>query len=119
MAAFTVGAFSMIGIPPTCGFFSKWYLILGAIDAGQWGFMTALLISSLINVVLFFRVIEFGYYEPMSDHHHHEHEVESTDEAPVSMLVPLWIVALSLIGIGLFTSKIVTNFIQYVIPKGI
>ncbi|MGW8161543.1 MAG: complex I subunit 5 family protein, partial [Desulfobulbales bacterium] len=36
MAAFTVGALSMIGVPPTAGFFSKWYLILGAIEAGRY-----------------------------------------------------------------------------------
>jgi multicomponent Na+:H+ antiporter subunit D len=36
MAAFTVTALSVIGIPPTCGFFSKWYLVLGAIDANRW-----------------------------------------------------------------------------------
>ena len=53
-----VGALSIIGVPPTCGFFSKWYLISGSIQAGHYGFMVALLFSSLVNVVLFFRVIE-------------------------------------------------------------
>ncbi|MGB6290905.1 MAG: proton-conducting transporter membrane subunit, partial [Desulfobulbales bacterium] len=51
MAAFTVGALSMIGVPPTAGFFSKWYLILGAIDAGKYHFMAALLFSSLVNAI--------------------------------------------------------------------
>jgi multicomponent Na+:H+ antiporter subunit D len=47
MAAFTVTALSVIGIPPTCGFFSKWYLVLGAIDANRWFAAAILLISSL------------------------------------------------------------------------
>ncbi|MCG8635600.1 MAG: monovalent cation/H+ antiporter subunit D family protein, partial [Desulfobacterales bacterium] len=34
MAGFVVAAFSIVGVPPTCGFFSKWYLILGAFEAG-------------------------------------------------------------------------------------
>jgi multicomponent Na+:H+ antiporter subunit D len=50
---FTVGALAVIGVPPTCGFFSKWYLLLGGIKAGQWAFVAALLVSTLINVALF------------------------------------------------------------------
>jgi len=40
---FCVGALAVIGVPPTCGFFSKWYLLLGGINAGQWAFVAALL----------------------------------------------------------------------------
>ncbi|MFC1523526.1 monovalent cation/H+ antiporter subunit D family protein [Thermodesulfobacteriota bacterium] len=122
MAAFTVGALSMIGVPPTAGFFSKWYLILGAIDAGQWGFMAALLFSSLVNAILFFRVIEIAYFEPMSDHHadgHHGVPAMAIDEAPFSMLAPLVIVSLSLIVLGIYAGDIVTNIIQFAVPIGI
>jgi multicomponent Na+:H+ antiporter subunit D len=122
MGAFTIGALSMIGVPPLAGFFSKWYLILGAIDGGQWGFMAALLFSSLVNAVLFFRVIEVGYFEPFSEHHGDEgdgHHPEPVDEAPLSMLVPLVIVSISLIVAGLYTGDIVTAIIQFAVPQGI
>ncbi len=122
MGAFTVGAFSMIGIPPTAGFFSKWYLILGAIDGGQWGFMVALILSSLINAVLFFRVIEVGFFEPFSEHHGEDgsdHHPEPIDEAPLSMLTPLVIVSIGLIVIGLYTGTIITTIIQFAVPAGI
>ena len=119
MTAFTVGALSMIGVPPTAGFFSKWYLILGAIDAGRYHFMTALLVSSLVNAILFFRVIEISYFEPKMDHHGGETEKIIIDEAPFSMLVPLIIVALSLIIIGLYSGDIVTNIIQHSVPTGL
>ncbi len=119
MAAFTVGALSMIGVPPTAGFFSKWYLILGAIDAGRYHFMAALLISSLVNAILFFRVIEIAYFEPKMDHHSGETEKAIIDEAPLSMLVPLIIVALCLIIIGLYSGDIVTNIIQHSVPTGL
>lgn len=119
MTAFTVGAMSMIGVPPTAGFFSKWYLILGAIDAGRYHFMAALLISSLVNAILFFRVIEIAYFEPKADHHAGGSEKISVDEAPLSMLVPLVIVALCLIIIGLYSGDIVTNIIQHSIPPGL
>jgi multicomponent Na+:H+ antiporter subunit D len=119
MGAFVVGALSIIGVPPTCGFFSKWYLISGALEAGHYGFMGALLFSSLVNVVLFFRVIEIGYYEPFSDHHGHEHHPEPMAEAPLTMLVPLLIVAAGLVVVGLYTGDIVNHIIQFAIPKGI
>jgi len=114
MAAFIVGALSMIGVPPTCGFFSKWYLILGAIDAGRWEFMAALIFSSLVNAVLFFRIIEIGYFEPFSEDHG-----EPIKEAPLSMLAPLVVVAVGLIVIGIFTKQIVNGVIQFAIPVGI
>ena len=119
MAAFTVGALSMIGVPPTAGFFSKWYLILGAIDAGHYHFMVALLISSLVNAILFFKVIEIAYFEPKVDHHGGHSEAVVIDEAPFSMLVPLIIVALCLIVIGIYSGDIVTNIIQHSVPAGL
>lgn len=119
MTAFTVGAMSMIGVPPTAGFFSKWYLILGAIDAGRYHFMAALLFSSLVNAILFFRVIEIAYFEPKVEHHGDEAEKITIDEAPFSMLMPLIIVALSLIVVGLYSGDIVTNIIQHSLPAGL
>lgn len=119
MALFIVGAFSMIGIPPTCGFFSKWYLISGGIQSGQWLFVAALVFSSLINAVLFFRLIEIGYYGNLKNHAGHHEENIAMEEAPASMLIPTAIVAIGLIIIGLYTNEIVTNLIEYVIPAGL
>ncbi len=66
MDGFLVGAFSLIGIPPTAGFFSKWYLIQGGINSGHYGYVIALLISSLINAVIFFRIIEIAIFEQIT-----------------------------------------------------
>jgi multicomponent Na+:H+ antiporter subunit D len=118
MAAFTVGALSMIGVPPTAGFFSKWYLILGAIDAGHWGFLAALIFSSLMNAVLFFKVIEIAFFEPQAPGHGHPPKV-TIDEAPFSMLAPLVTVSLALIVIGLASGRLVTGIIQFAVPAGV
>jgi multicomponent Na+:H+ antiporter subunit D len=119
MGALVVGALSIIGVPPTCGFFSKWYLIVGAIQAGHYGFVAALLFSSLVSVVLFFRVIEIGYFEPFGNPHEHGagHHAESIDEAPITMLVPLLVVAAGLILVGLYTGDIVNYVVQFAVPK--
>jgi multicomponent Na+:H+ antiporter subunit D len=126
MIGFTVGALAVIGIPPTCGFFSKWYLIIGGLDAGHYAFVAALLFSSLVNAVLFFRIFEIAFFEPFADHHghddhddaHHGHEAV-IDEAPLSMVVPLLVVAAALIVLGIYSGDIVTNLIQSAIPAGI
>jgi multicomponent Na+:H+ antiporter subunit D len=119
MGAFVIGALSIIGVPPTCGFFSKWYLISGAIQAGHYGFVVALLFSSLVNVILFFRVFEISYYEPSRAHHDHGHHAESMNEAPLTMLLPLLIVAAGLVLVGIYTGDIVNQIIQFAIPKGL
>ena len=50
MAAFLIGALSVIGVPPLGGSWSKWYLALGALDAGQILFVAVLMVSSLLNI---------------------------------------------------------------------
>ncbi len=119
MAAFTIAALSMIGVPPTAGFFSKWYLILGAIQAGSYHFMAALLFSSLVNAILFFRIIEIAYFEPKADHHAGDDAETVVSEAPFSMLLPLLVVAVGLIIIGLYSGTLVTTIIQHSVPAGL
>ncbi len=121
MAAFTITALSMVGIPPACGFFSKWYLILGTIEAGQWVWAAALLCSSLINAVLFFRVIECAYLKPMEPAYalnggETKHEEIQRDEAPLTMLVPIVITAAGVILLGIFSGKIISSVIQFAVP---
>jgi len=119
MAAFVIGALSIIGVPPTCGFFSKWYLIQGAVIAKQWAFVAALLGSSLINVILFFRIIEIGYvfHESHGGHTHNGGGTMRIEEAPFSMLIPTIAVALAIILIGFYNQTILANIIQFAMPK--
>ncbi len=116
MAAFTVGAFSMIGVPPTCGFFSKWYLILGAVEAGHWEFVVALLLSSLVNAVLFFRIIEIAYFkvnpQPSGDG-------LLAGEAPLWLLTPLLTAAIALLAVGIGSGPLVNQVIRLALPPGL
>jgi multicomponent Na+:H+ antiporter subunit D len=124
MGVFVVAGLSIIGVPPTCGFFSKWYLISGAIAAGQYGFMAALILSSLINVVLFFRIFEIAYFEPFDAHHGDHHAghgpfVSEVQEAPFEMLATLVVTAALLIALGIYAGDIVSLIIDHAIPVGI
>ncbi len=119
MTGLLVGGLAMIGVPPTCGFFSKWYLIRGGIDSGHWGYVVALIISSLVNAVLFFRIFEIAFFgkKPVehADHgdshgHGEEHApapAEPTGQAPMpTALVALMLSAGFILLIGIFNGQI-------------
>ena len=119
MAVFVIAALSVIGIPPTCGFFSKWYLILGAIDANKWVFVAVLLISSLLNIILFFRCIESAYLEPVAGHASGGSELAITrEESPLTMLIPILIAGAGIMSFGVLSGKIISNIIQFALPVG-
>lgn len=64
MAAFTVGAFGMIGVPPTAGFISKWYLATGAAAADQPLLVLVLILSSFLNAVYFLPAVYAAWFRP-------------------------------------------------------
>jgi multicomponent Na+:H+ antiporter subunit D len=99
MAAFVVASLSMIGVPPTIGFFSKWYLLLGCLDEGRYLFAAVLLVSTWLNAWYFFRLIERAYFS------RDEPAGLRRAEAPAPMLVPIAaLAALVLIsGVGSYT----------------
>ncbi|MFQ6136351.1 MAG: complex I subunit 5 family protein [Candidatus Hydrothermarchaeales archaeon] len=101
MLVFTVAALSMIGLPPFAGFISKWYLLLGALDAGTIAltfYVVVLLASSLMNAVYYMPIIIKAYFGV----HEGEHEEVETDEAPLVMLIPMLILALGVLLFGIF-----------------
>ncbi len=63
MAAFTIGSFSMIGVPVAAGFTTKWYLALGAVDSGSTGFLIVLLVSTVLNAAYFMPIIFRAYFK--------------------------------------------------------
>ncbi|MEW6675986.1 MAG: monovalent cation/H+ antiporter subunit D family protein [Nitrospirota bacterium] len=83
--AFILAALAMIGMPPSVGFITKWYLILAAIDAKQYVFVAAIFFSTLLMIVYFWRVIEIMYLKPVEGSKGNEIKI---DEEPVSMLIP-------------------------------
>jgi len=93
-----VGGLSLIGIPGTAGFISKWYLVLGAIALGHWWLAALLVASSLIAVAYVWRFVEMAYFrEPQPD-------ASVIREAPASMLIPAWIMIAGCVYFGLDTS---------------
>ncbi len=81
--------------------------------------MVALLGSSLINVILFFRIIEIGYgfHESHGEDTHSRGGAMGIEEAPFSMLIPTIAVALAIILIGFYNQTILSKLIQFAVPK--
>jgi multicomponent Na+:H+ antiporter subunit D len=96
MAAWVLGGLGLIGVPGTAGFVSKWYLILGTLEAGLWPVAALLLISSLLALVYVWRVVEVAYFRPPPAGQH------ARREAPLSMLVPTWVLIGATLLFGLF-----------------
>lgn len=116
--AFTVAAVSMIGLPPTAGFFSKWYLVLGAMEQGKWVLIAVIVLSSLFSVVYFFRIIERMYLQPQEAEAADAASAVARDEVPPSMLWPVLVLAGSLIVIGLANFLIVQHILAPMLPEG-
>lgn len=128
-ATLVVAALSMVGLPPTAGFFSKWYLVLGAIEAGKWPYALILVISSLLTAVYFFRVIEYVYFEgnkeqsPTHEKHSHAESYEEGNilprmgiELPTIMLLPVLVLGLGILALGLLNEQVIRNLIQFTLP---
>ncbi|MCU4800913.1 proton-conducting transporter membrane subunit [Halobacteria archaeon HArc-gm2] len=68
MAAFALAAAGMAGIPLVAGFVSKWYLLIGAIQAEQAIFAGALLVSGVLNIAYFWPIVYQAYFESPESH---------------------------------------------------
>lgn len=92
MAAFTLAAISMIGLPPMGGFLSKWYLIIGAIEAGQTPIIVVLVVSTILNAGYFLPIIYAAFFkEPNPEIPNPKSQIR---EAPVLMVVSLMLTAI-------------------------
>lgn len=97
-AALVVCGFSLVGIPGTAGFISKWLLISAALDQGFFAYalVAIILVSSLMALAYVWRVVETLYFRPAVV------AAEGPGEAPLQLLLVTWVVALANIGFGLF-----------------
>ena len=84
MGAFAVGAVSMIGLPPTAGFASKWFILSGAYEAGHWVAIATIAASTLLSAGYLLPIVFRAFFRPSADSHGHAH-----GEAPLPMVVAM------------------------------
>ncbi|HAI22011.1 MAG TPA: hypothetical protein DCM14_08990 [Clostridiales bacterium UBA8153] len=95
MAAFTLAAASIAGIPPTVGFMSKFYLALGAMETGSWVLVAVIVAGSLLTALVYLRVILLMYFGAREG-------PQLKEEPPLGMLVPIVTLALACAVLGIF-----------------
>jgi multicomponent Na+:H+ antiporter subunit D len=121
MGAFTVTAIAMVGVPPTAGFFSKWYLAQAGIDAGNWAVVAVVLLSSLMTGVYMLRIVERAYFAPSPVGEPGLPEgptgkglstatrQATATEAAIDMVAPVVILAAAAVGLGLANAAVLTH----------
>ena len=93
MGVFVVGGLSLIGIPLTAGFISKWYLVLAALEKGWWPVIVVIIAGSLLAVLYVWKVVERAYLAKPPEN-------ATRAEAPASMLIPAWLLAIANLYFG-------------------
>ena len=92
MAAFTVGALSMIGVPPMAGFVSKWYILLGAIEAQQLFAVGVIIMSTLLNAAYFLPIVYTAFFRTPESNPEHEYK-NAPGEAPLAVMLAIAVTA--------------------------
>lgn len=108
MWALAIAALSMIGIPPLCGFFSKWYIIVGAFQNGNLWIPAAIVFSSLLTGLYFFKLIEAAFFKGV--------EPNDKEEASLWLRGAYGILSVGLVLMGLYAPKMAHWMSQVVLP---
>ena len=97
MAAVVVGGLSLIGVPLTVGFVSKWYLVSALIEKGWWPIALLILLASLLTIIYVWRIVEAAYFKPLLS------RKKVIKEAPLTLLIPIWLLVMANIYFGVDT----------------
>ena len=98
MAAFFIGTLSIIGVPPAGGTWSKWFLLMGTMEAQQWILMAVLMVSSLLNIA-YLLPIPFRAFFPGSETVAYNSGVK---EAPLPSLIALCITSVGCVTLFVY-----------------
>lgn len=101
MGAFTLASFSIIGLPPFGGVWSKWFLCLGALEAGETIYLVTYMLSSLLSIGYLMPIVGRAYFRKPS-----AHDEEHVHEAPWMCVVPLCITATGSLLLFFYASPI-------------
>ena len=87
-----------MGVPGTAGFISKWYLLLAALEQGQWWLVFMIVLSSLLAAVYVWRFVEVAYFRATRE------DTDKVATTPWLMGVPTAILVIAIVYFGLDTS---------------
>jgi multicomponent Na+:H+ antiporter subunit D len=97
-AGIVIAGFSMVGVPGTVGFVSKWYLMLAAVERGWWWLAILIVLGSVLALVYLGRLVEAAYFRRADT------APAALQEMPLTMLAPAWVLVFACIYFGLDTA---------------
>ncbi len=102
MMCFSIASISLIGIPPTNGFVSKWFLGLGAMEAGQTLNIVVLLLSAFLTAGYLLPIVVGAFFTKTSE------DIADADnlDPPAGMLIPVMIITAGVIALGVFPNPV-------------
>ncbi len=120
MAAFTLAAMGMIGLPPMAGFVSKWYLGLGALSQGQGWLIGVLVISSLLNALYFLPILYAAWFKDQEGGWHHDSGSMGALEGHWMLIFPPVITAVVSLLVGLLANSNLSPlaWVRFIVKAG-
>ena len=117
MAAFSIGALSMIGVPPTAGFVSKWYILGGALQAGHYVAIFTIIASTVLNAAYFLPIVYMAWFEKENaSSDNNTSVIKEHGEAPFLMVLALTITAALTIGFFFFNGTVI-ELEKQIVPR--
>jgi len=106
MTAFTIGALSIIGIPPFVGFVSKWYIMSGVLSAGLLSVAVVFMLSTLLNAAYLLPIVHRAFFRPPRQDDHHGHDGHH-GEAPLPIVIAICITAAGTLVASIFPDVLI------------
>jgi multicomponent Na+:H+ antiporter subunit D len=101
MAAFTIGALSMIGVPPTAGFVSKWYILAGAFQSDNYPALATIILSTALNAAYFLPIIYMAWFGRDATPAGQQH-----GEAPFAIRLALTVTAVLTLALFVYSAPV-------------
>jgi multicomponent Na+:H+ antiporter subunit D len=111
-AALLVTALSMVGIPPTAGFFGKWYILVGALEMKNYAAAGIILLGTVLTLSYFVRILDRMFREGGKS------SAEPGSETPWEMRLGMGVVAVSLMLFGVLSDPVISVLREFAIPPG-
>lgn len=110
MWCFAIASISLVGIPPTNGFVSKWYLALGGLNEGSLIFVAILLISAFFTASYLMPIVVVAFFgkSETEEQRNQELEMEDIKEAPFAMLFPIVALTVLVVITGIFPNPLIS-----------
>lgn len=113
LTALTIAALSMIGTPPTGGFFGKWFLVLGALEANNYMAVAVIVLTTLVTTAYFYRMFQQVFLDDTPG------PQPVIAKEPWPMRVSLGVLSAAILALGFWSDDVVELILETALPEGV